>query len=122
MTTKYAVDAADALADITEAGAAVSFTLSNPGVYDAVTDTYSGATTTTVAGYAVAIEADPVLYRALELISAEAKTLLFGLTTAGSLPTLNMAVTWGGVAFTVKHVKALDPDGTAILGEVTVAR
>lgn len=117
----YATDHASALADVTAAGAAVTFTDKSPGAY-ASTGTWTGpATTTSVAGAAIEVEGDPKEYEALSLVQRNPATLFFTPTTYGSLPSLDMAVTWGGVSRLVKRVRPLAPDGTAIAAYVVVA-
>ena len=118
----YESDHAGALADVAEAGAAVTFTLERAGLYDPATDTSTGATTTTVAGYAVQVEGDPERYRALGLVEGEAPTLLFVPSTFGALPPLGARVTWASASYTVRAVDPLRPDGNAILANVIVAR
>lgn len=90
----YAPDHAGALVDIQAAGAAVTFSHTNPGTYDAATDTWSSASTTTVTGSAMRVRGNPLVYQALELIQSEAPTLLFAPNTYGSLPALQSAVVW----------------------------
>lgn len=122
MTTLYASQQASSYATLKRKGAAVSFIETLPGTLDPVTETYSGATTVTVAGYAVRVAGDPIRYRALELIQSENPTLLFGSTTAGSLPAVGSRVTWNALAYTVRDVEPLAPDGPAILAYIIIAR
>ncbi len=117
----YAPEHASALADVTAAGSAVTFTWRTPGVHDPATDTFTTAATVTVAGYALRVRGDPDRYRALSLVEAQAPTLLFTPTTYGALPALGASVTWGGTVYTVRDVAPLAPDGTAILARVVVA-
>lgn len=118
----YTADHAGALADLTEAGAAVTFTLTSPGMYSEATDTFASSGVTTVAGYAIEVPGDPRQYAALELIQRDARTLLFAPSTVGSTPALGAALTWAGATFTVQSVQRVAPDGTAILSTVVVAR
>lgn len=118
----YAEDAASAVADLSEAGAAVTFTLTAPGTYTESTDTFSAGSTTTVAGYAVEVPGDPRAYAALELIQRDARTLLFASSTYGSTPGLGATLTWAGATFTVRSVQRVAPDGTAVVSTVVVAR
>ena len=118
----YAPDHASALADVADAGAAVTFTSTNPGTLDEATGLYTSGTTTTTAGYAVRVRGTPKTYVALSLKESEAPTLLFTPTTYGSLPSLNATVAWGGVTYTVRDVEPVAPNGTAILARVVVAR
>lgn len=121
MTGRYATDHAGAVADVAAAGAAVSFTLTTPGTYDATTDTYSTPTTVTVSGYAIETGNDPDVYIALSLIQSNPATLFFTPSTYGAFPKLGYAVTWGGIAFTVKKVTTLSPDGVVIAAWVVIA-
>lgn len=118
----YADDATGALNDITDAGASVTFTQQTPGVYDAATDTFTGAATVTVAGSAVEIPGDADVYAALELVLLQARTLLFGASTYGAAPALGASVTWGGAVYTVRSVDGVSPDGNAIISTIVVAR
>lgn len=118
----YTDDATGALADLTDAGASVTFTQQTPGVYDAATDTFTGAATVTVAGSAVEIPGDPDTYAALELVLLQARTLLFSASTYAALPALGASVTWGSAVFTVRSVDSVAPDGNAIISTIVVAR
>ena len=118
----YADDHASALADLTEAGTAVTFTRTLPGTYDPSTDTWSGGSTTTVAGYAMRVKGNPLQYQALELIQSESPTLLFTPSTYGEMPALGSQVTWNSLAYTVRAVDPVSPDGTAIVARVIVSR
>lgn len=103
-------------------GAAVTFTVEQPGSYDATTDTYSSPTTSTVAGYAVRAAGDPERYKALELIESENPTLEFVPTTAGELPPLNATVSWGGTSYVVRDVDPVAENGTATRARVIIGR
>lgn len=117
----YTTDHADALADVTDAGAAVTFTLQSPGTYNESTDTWTTGATTTVSGYAVEVKADPDTYERLSLVRSQAPSLFFTPTTYGDLPTPGYSVPWGGKTYTVKDVAPLSPDGTAIAATVVIA-
>lgn len=119
--TKYAADHAGALADLTEAGAAVTFTRTTPGTYDAATDTHTAPVTSSVTGSAIKVSGRPKKYEALGLKESEAPTLLFAPTTYGSLPALGASVTFGGTTYTVRDVDSVAIDGTAIIAYVVVA-
>lgn len=116
----YVSDHKGALADVKDAGAAVTFTLVT-NTYDAATDT-STSETSTVQGYAVRVNGDPKRYEALGLVEADAPTLLFVPTTFGEEPPLSARVTWGGVSYTVRDVAPLAPDGNSILSRCVVSR
>lgn len=119
----YTDDATGALADLTDAGASVTFTQQTPGVYDAATDTFTGAATTTVTGSAIEVPGNPDVYAALELIKLETRTLLFAASIYGNgRPALGMFVTWNGATFTVRSVDAVAPDGKPIISTIVVAR
>lgn len=118
----YTSDHASALADVTEAGVAVTFTMVTPGTYDAATDTWTDAVDASVSGYAIRTRGNPLRYQALGLVQSESPTLLFTPTTYGDQPVVGSTVTWGGVVYTVKDVEPVEPDGNAILCKVVVAR
>lgn len=111
-----------ALADVSEAGSAVTFTFANPGNYDEATDTYSGASSSTVAGFAIRIDGDPKRYEELELQQVDAVTLLFTPTTYGELPALGSHVTWNDIVYMVRDVEPVAPDGPAVRARVVVTR
>lgn len=119
---KYAVEHADVLTDIAEDGTAVTFTATNPGTYDPATDTWSNATTTSVAGKAIQVRGAPDRYLALELIESQAPTLIFCSTTYGQTPTMGSVCAWAGANYTLKDIIQVAPDGTTILSRLIVAR
>jgi hypothetical protein len=107
----YTEDHASALADVAEAGAAVTFTHTTPGTYDATTDTHATPTTSSVTGSAVQADASQ-LRRAGELIAAGNAVLFFTPTTRGQLPSAGDAITWASASQTVvKTFGEIDPDG-----------
>lgn len=114
--TKYATEHAGALADVTEAGTAVTFTKSttttNPSTAQVTT------TTSTVAGHAIRVEGDPETYERLGLTQSNPVTLLFTPTTYGQEPAKGSTFTWEGETRAVAHVEPLAPDGTTILARV----
>lgn len=111
----YAGTHSSALATVTRKGAAVTFTLTSPGTYDATTDTYTAATTSTVAGYAV--QDDAASHRkAGEVIGETNVVLLFTPSTRGSLPVAGYTTTWNSTAFTVvRTFREINPDGAGAL-------
>ena len=119
--SQYTGIASRALSTLARKGAAVTFTLQSAGTYDETTDTYSGASTATVTGYAIEDEGDPIEYQRLELIQQSPATLLFGPSMAGEIPPLGSVVTWAGTSKTVFAVAPIRPDGTCIVAEVIVA-
>lgn len=116
----YVAEHAGALADVGDAGAAVTFTLQSPGTYDPATDTYSSAVTTTVEGQAIHTRGNPETYRELSLVESEAPTLLFVPTAYGELPDLGYTVTWANTVYTVKALQPLMPDGTTIMARIVI--
>jgi hypothetical protein len=110
----YAEDHASALADVSEAGAAVTWSQTTPGTFDATTETWTTPVTTSCAGYAVEDEGDPQEYRDLELIAMNPATLLFTPSTFGDKPALGMTGTWAGATKVVKKIRPIQPDGNAI--------
>jgi len=123
MSTVYAPQAAGALATLKRKGAAVTFTRTVPGTYDAATDVWSAPSTVTVSGYAIRdVGGNPQRYLALELIQSESPRLLFGPSTPGALPALGSAVTWNGVGYSVRDVEPIGPDGPAVVAYVIVSK
>lgn len=112
----YAEDHASALADVSDAGAPITWSKTTPGTYDEATDTYTDTVTTSCPCAAVEDDGDPQEYRDLELIQSNPVTLFCTPLTYGDLPTLGMTGTWGGVSRTVKKIRAggTRPDGNAI--------
>lgn len=122
----YAKDHAGAVEDIQEAGASITFSHTTPGEYDPVTGLNGAPTTVTVAGYAVQVKADSASdlqrFAALGLTLVTARVLLFAPATFGAMPESGYTTSWGGDTVTVRHVQAIAPGGTAIMGRVTVSR
>ena len=115
----YAADHASALADIRDAGAAVTFTRATTA-YDEATG-LATPTVTTVAGFAMRVPGDPVRYAAGGWSLATMPSLLFAASTFGALPVAGDTVEWGSVVFTVKSVEPLDLNAAgAILSTVVV--
>ena len=118
----YVEDHAGALADITEAGAAVTFSFISPGTYDAEKDKFVTPTTTEVAGFAVRTRGNPDTYRALSLVESEAPTLLFAGSTFDEKPEPGYTVTWDSIEYTVQDVSVVSPDGNNIISKVLIAK
>lgn len=120
----YVSEWADALADVAEAGAPVSFSdPSSGGTYNTDVGTMDGTAPVTVTGKAVRVRGNPLRYQALSLIESSAPTLLFVPDIYGQLPTLDMSVPWAGETYNVKDVSPIDPDGLgAIAAKIVVAR
>lgn len=119
--SSYLAEHAGALADLAEAGTAVTFSHTT-STYTESTDATTAPVTATVAGYALRVKGNPITYAALNLVQSEAPTLLFAPSTYGQMPVLGSSVTWGGQSYTVRDVNPLAPNGTAILCKVVVAR
>lgn len=119
--SSYATDHAEALADVAEDGAAISFTLATDTV-DESTGVHSSPATATVAGQA--IESDEAFeeFRSMGLTHTKSIALFFVPTTIGTMPTAGYGATWGGENVTVERVKPFAPNGTAIMASVLVTR
>lgn len=126
---KYDAVATRSLAQIKKKGAAVKFPGAAPGVYDPITNTWSGSVTGDVYGQAVQIEGDPDTLKALELIGVDNVSLLVGnefrdAPTGGSVidftPRAPMTFEWpvGGTAYTIRKADDVAPDGTSIVYEL----
>jgi hypothetical protein len=122
----YATTHASASRTVASKGAAVSFTLTTPGTYDASTDTYTTPTTATVNGSAVRVaakaSADVQKYAALGLVQSEAPCLFFTPTTYGSLPLPGYQVTWNSIVYTARDVDPIAPNGVAIAARIVVVK
>jgi hypothetical protein len=122
MTTTYAADHTDALADVSASGASVTFTLTQQGVYDEATDTTPlPVADVLVTGSAIETKGSLFAYQALNLVAAKARTLFFVPTTYGEVPALDSLVDWGGVTYAVKNVRPIAPNGDAIAATVVVS-
>lgn len=130
MTTQYAADHASALADLKDAGSPVTFSFQQgDGTYLADLDFETYAGPVTVSGYALRVKGEPRKYEMRSdglapqsTTQQEVATLLFCPATLGEEPALDMLVPWGGHTFRVTAVDPLEPDGSAILMRVKVAR
>jgi len=120
--TDYTPVASRALATVTRKGVAVTFSHTTAGSYDAATDTTTGATVTTVTGYAVGAANNPITLQALSLITSDARTLYFTPTTFGQMPSLLDSVTWGGNVYAVKKIDPTSPAGDALGDYVIISR
>jgi hypothetical protein len=118
----YADDHASALADVTAAGAPVSFDAKRSTV-DPTTDTETNIVTVSVTGSAVEVKGDLLRYQALGLITADARTLFFTPDVYGAVPALGASVSWGDVAYLVKSIfDPIAPDGIVLACNVVVSR
>lgn len=122
MTSIYATDAADALADITENGAVITFPGAIPGTagtYDPATDTWgTGTPATDATGYALQMAGDPDTYRALSIIQSNPVTLMLAASGLSVTPRPGMAMTWAGTAYTILLSNPTGPDGTPIFYDI----
>lgn len=118
----YVTDHALALAELTEAGESVTFTVTNPGTLDEATGLYSSGSTSTMAGYAVQEGGNLRRYQALGLVQENPVTLLFAPSTYGNVPSLGATVSWNSTTYRVRDVEVITPNATAILSRVIVTR
>lgn len=128
----YAVDHADALADVAEAGASVSFTRTTGQTVSDSTDVATGGTVVTVTGYAIEAENKSTgarqgetggyVFRTSGLVHQTALELFFVPSTYGDLPLVDDTLTWNGADMSVKQVVPINPDGRgAIAATVSVS-
>ena len=117
---------ASALALLGRKGSPVTFTTNVPGTHDPMADTWSGPTTSTIAGYAVQVQPrsaqDVEKYRQLSLVPSDAPTLEFVPIVYGETPPLDATIDWGGSTLTVRDIQPVGPDGTSILLKVVVSK
>ena len=111
---------ANALGLVSRKGASATFTTTSAGTLDATTGLYTSGSTSTVAGKAVRVSGDPKVYEALNLVEANAPTLLFVPTTFGGNVALGDTVTWSSVSYTVRQANPIAPDGNNIAWRVVV--
>ena len=78
--------------------------------------------TTTVVGVAIQTRGNPIRYRELGLVEAEAPTLLWVPDTYGETPQPGDTVTWNSLSYTVADVNRLAPDGVTITAKVIIKR
>ena len=117
----YAQDAAGALADVSTAGTAVTFTRRTQTISE--TTGLSSESVSTIAGYAIEKSSgESDVYEALSLVRAANPLLLVTPTTFGSEIQVGDEVTWAGATHTVKSVRHIRPDGTPILSFCVVGR
>lgn len=121
MTTSYAPDHASALADVKDAGIAVTFTLTGQGTYNPATDTTTPGPDVVVTGWAVEKKGSLFTYQALGLVVAKSRTLFFVPDTYGALPPLSAIVSWGGANYAVKNVAPIAPNAVAIGATIVVS-
>lgn len=113
VSLRYAPEHASALADIRNAGAAVTLVKSTR-----TENPLTGRTTvatSSVAGYALRVSGEPKEYERLGLVETEAPTFLFVPTTFGDEPELGAETTFAGLTYRVRDVQAVAPDGVGVL-------
>ena len=124
---KYAAEHTSAVADIAAAGNAVTFTRASAGTYDGVADSFTTATTSTIAGQAMQVHGDAQRYDSLGLVLATMPTLFFAPTSyplaanATAFVEPGDTVVWSGVTYTARDVDPLAPDGYVITARVIVS-
>jgi hypothetical protein len=126
MTGSYAAEHADALADVSDAGAAVVFTRTVN-----VEDTATGLVTpsvSTIAGSAIRVKGNPDKYQALGLVQSQAPSLFFTPNNYGDCPGPGDTVLWRDpvtqqlATYAVKDVDPIAPDGFVIAARVVIAK
>jgi hypothetical protein len=107
----YTAVAERAAARIRKKGGPVVFTTTTGRVYDPDAGTWTGGAPVTATSHAVQDEDDPELFRALGLTLHDPVTLLVAAQGLSFRPVADMAMSWGGLIYTVKACEALKPDG-----------
>lgn len=121
--TKYASEAADALSDIADAGAAVTFKRADgTPVYDSTTGRWTKSPDTTASGSAMQVRGDPDRFAALSLVLVDPVTLLVAASGLAITPQPGDSMVWAGATYTVKDVDPTGPDGTAIFYRIIGSR
>lgn len=120
MSSQYDAIAQRSLAAIARKGATVSFNTS-AGIYDPVTDTWSGGTSGNALGKAVQTANDLQQLVALSLVTEKTVTLLVAARGLTVTPDRGEHFTWAGVDYTIREVETIAPDGTPILYRVVGA-
>lgn len=118
MTSKYDAVAGRALATIARKGSDVGFGTGTGGIYDPLTDTWSGGTIGSAVGKAVQIDNDLAQLQALDLITRTTVTLLVAAKALTVVPDREMPMTWASVVYRVADVQTIAPDGTPLLYQV----
>lgn len=119
MPSIYDPVSARALVTITAKGATVTFARAGSGgVYDPVTDTWSGGSDAPASGKAVQIPDNPLRFQALGLTTANAITLLIAASGLSITPVPGDVFGWSGTFYTAKDCEAVAPDGVPILWTV----
>jgi len=118
--SKYVQEHADALKDLIEAGAAVTFSQYHR-TFDPLTNRSQLALIETIAGYAIEVPKNPEKYKELDLIVEDAPTLLFVPTNLGYLPELGGSCSWAGAGWNVRDISPLALDGPPIMARVVIS-
>jgi hypothetical protein len=107
----YQADWRSALADVTKAGAPVTF--SPP----------AGSVLPTIVGYAMRVRPDQQMTETAKLIEGETVPLFFVRSVFDVLPSLlTYTVAWAGAPYVVKTVAQIAPSGPCIAARILVAR
>lgn len=121
----YTAEHADALADLRESGASVTFTR-RTATHDAATDLMTSPTTSSVAGYAIQVATrreEEDTFRANSTLLDRARMLFFAPTTIGEVPRPGDTCTWGSVVYTVAFLgRSVALNATTIAVRVGLAR
>lgn len=119
----YTALAARAQALIKRKGGTVTFSRGGSAVYDPATDTWSGGTVSPASGPAVQVRSNPMMLLAAQLVITTPVTLIVAAPALGGfIPQPADTFSWGGIAYTVKLVQDVAPDGGQILYKVTGGR
>jgi hypothetical protein len=123
MSGKYAAEHASALADVTDAGAAITFSKGVVTGYNSATDTMPSPaqTPTTVAGFAIESEAKRS-YDAGTRVQRDTRRLFFVPSTFGALPLPGATCTWASTAFVTGDVEPIALEGEVIAAYVEISR
>ena len=131
MATKYAVDIAEVLEDIREAGGPILFPGGTPRVYLEDEDRYVPGAPIVVRGYALGDMGQPDRLAALGLVGVDTETFwLAGVFVNNATDEVvlfdpgagNVRCTWAGKELTIRDVDGFAPDGTPMLFNVVASR
>ena len=127
MSGAFAAQHSRALASIKrKGGVALSFTRKLPGTLDATTNTFTGASSSSIAGYAIEVQSDPEQLEQLSLLLKKSHTFFFVPTTYGLLAVdksfvqPNDLCAWNNDTWSARDVRALAPDGVVITARIVV--
>lgn len=120
MSNQYDAVAQRTLATIARRGGIVTFPgTGSGGIYDPLTDAWSGAGPADAQGKAIQIEGDPDRFAALKLVLVDPVTLMIAAGGLTVTPSVGKLMTWAGVTYTIKDRDPVAPDGTPIIWIVT---